>query len=221
MRRGTSATPAQFRLSPTTPSLPIWQPPTPPARARRLAPSRTSSARRSTTASSSLTPTASRATASSRPPSVTREARRRSGARSPPGMSTRTQPCLTQMSAQFGAVGPGSTAQDLSSAINVPGLSNLSLTIVGASLAGVIVTGTGTYNGAGWAGTVVLFRHGGELEIFAVGATVFNVSVPAQQVVQQIGSAIGQDPSNINPGFVVDRLFTCEGVAMIDGRVGA
>ena len=131
------------------------------------------------------------------------------------------EPCVTQMIAQFGAVRHGYTAQDLSSAINVPGLSNLSLTIVGASLAGVIVTGTGTYNGAGWTGTVVLFRHGGELEIFAVGATVFNVSVPAQQVVQQIGSAIGQDPSNINPGFVVDRLFTCEGVAMIDGRVGA
>ena len=63
--------------------------------------------------------------------------------------------------------------------------------------------------------------HGGVLEIFAVGATVFNVSVPAEQIVQQIGSAIAQDPNNINPGFVVDRLFTCKGVLMIDGRVGS
>jgi hypothetical protein len=60
--------------------------------------------------------------------------------------------------------------------------------------------------------------HGGALEIFAVGATVFGVSVPAQQIVQQIGTAIGQDPTNINPGFTVDRLFTCSGVLMIDGR---
>jgi hypothetical protein len=38
--------------------------------------------------------------------------------------------------------------------------------------------------------------------------------------VQQIGSAVAQDPTNINPGFVVDRLFTCNSVLMIDGRTG-
>jgi hypothetical protein len=128
------------------------------------------------------------------------------------------EPCVSATIAQFGAVRHSYTAQDLAGAINVPGLSNLNLTIVGNSLAGAIVTGTGTYNGVGWTGTVVLFKHGGELEIFAVGATVFNVSVPAQQVVQQIGSALAQDPSNINPGFTVDRLFTCNSVVMIDGR---
>jgi hypothetical protein len=128
------------------------------------------------------------------------------------------EPCATATIAQNGAVRHGYTAQDLANAINVPGLSNLSLNIVGESLAGSIITGNGTYNGVGWTGTVVLFMHGGVLEIFAVGATVFNVSVPAQQIVQQIGAAIAQDPTNINPGFVVDRLFTCKGVLMIDGR---
>jgi hypothetical protein len=112
----------------------------------------------------------------------------------------------------------GYTSQDLASAINVSGLSNLNLTIIGSALAGAIVTGTGTYNGVGWTGTIVLAMHGGALEIFAVGATVFGVSVPAQQIVQQIGTAIGQDPTSINPGFTVDRLFTCSGVLMIDGR---
>ena len=103
----------------------------------------------------------------------------------------------------------------------MPGLSNLHLALVRDSVAGGIITGTGTYNGVGWTGTVVLFMHGGVLEIFAVGATVFNVSVPAEQIVQQIGSAIAQDPTNINPGYVVDRLFTCNGVLMIDGRTHA
>jgi len=42
--------------------------------------------------------------------------------------------------------------------------------------------------------------------------------VPAQQVVQQIAAAIGQDPSNVNPGFMVDRLFTCNSVMIVDGR---
>jgi hypothetical protein len=126
--------------------------------------------------------------------------------------------CTTSNIRQNGAVREGYTSQDLAGAIMVSGLSNLNLTIVGSSLAGAIVTGTGTYNGVGWTGTVVLAMHAGALEIFAVGATVFNVSVPAQQIVQQIGSAIGQDPTNINPGFVVDRLFTCSGVLMIDGR---
>jgi hypothetical protein len=129
-----------------------------------------------------------------------------------------SEPCATATIASFGAVRHGYTPQDLAGAINVPGLSNLHLALVGDSVAGGIITGTGTYNGVGWTGTVVLFMHGGVLEIFAVGATVFNVSVPAEQIVQQIGSAIAQDPTNINPGYVVDRLFTCNGVLMIDGR---
>jgi hypothetical protein len=126
--------------------------------------------------------------------------------------------CTTSNIRQNGAVREGYTSQDLSSAVAVSGLSSLSLKIVGNSLAGAVITGTGTYNGVGWTGTVVLAMHAGALEIFAVGATVLNLSVPAQQIVQQIGAAIGQDPTNINPGFVVDRVFTCGGVLMIDGR---
>ena len=131
------------------------------------------------------------------------------------------EPCATATIAQNGAVRHGYTPQNLAAAINVPGLSNLHLSYAGNSVAGGIITGTGTYNGVSWTGTVVLFWHGGVLEIFAVGATVFNVSVPAAQVVQQIGAAIAQDPTNINPGYRVDRLFTCNGVLMIDGRAGA
>ena len=128
------------------------------------------------------------------------------------------EPCATATIAQNGALRHGYTAQDLANAINVPGLSNLSLKILGESLAGSIITGNGTYNGVGWTGTVVVFMHGGVLAIVAVGATVLSVSVPAQTIVQQIGAAIAQDPTNINPGFVVDRIFTCKGVLMIDGR---
>jgi hypothetical protein len=128
------------------------------------------------------------------------------------------EPCTSANVHANGAVREGFTPQDLVNAIQVSGLSNLKLTIVGSSLAGAVINGSGTYDGVGWSGTVVLAMHGGALEIVPVGATVFNVSVPAQQIVQQIGSAIGQDPTNINPGFVVDRLFTCSGVLLIDGR---
>jgi len=100
----------------------------------------------------------------------------------------------------------------------VSGLSNLDLTIFGNSLAGAIVAGSGTYNGVSWTGTVVVFRHGGLLQIIAVGATVFGVAIPPEQALNQIGSVIGQDPNNINLGFQVDRLFTCNGVILIDGR---
>lgn len=130
------------------------------------------------------------------------------------------EPCATATVSSFGAVRHGYTPQDLAAAISVPGLSNLKLSFAGDSVAGGIITGTGTYNGVSWTGTVVLFWHGGVLEIFPVGATVFNISVPATQIVQQIGAAIAQDPTNINPGYRVDRLFTCQGVLMIDGRVG-
>ena len=126
--------------------------------------------------------------------------------------------CSSAAIDQNRAVRHAYTAQDLSGAIQVSGLSNISLTIVGDSLAGGIINGSGKYDGVGWNGTVVLAAHAGTLEILAVGATVFGVSVPAQQVVQQIGSAIGQDPSSVNPGFIVDRLFTCNSVLIIDGR---
>jgi hypothetical protein len=117
-----------------------------------------------------------------------------------------------------GAVRRGYTAKDLAAAVQVSGLSNLSVTIAPNSPAGAIVNGTGTYNGVGWTGSVVLVPHGGLIEIVAVGATVFGVNVPAQQIVQQIGSAIGQDPTKLNPGYAVDRLFACKSVVMIDGR---
>ncbi len=126
--------------------------------------------------------------------------------------------CVSSDIDQNGAVRRGYTDKDLASAVQVSGLSNLSVTIAPNSPAGAIVTGQGTYNGVGWTGSVLLVPHNGVVEIMAVGATVFGVSVPAQQIVTQIGSAIGQDPTNLNVGFIVDRLFACDSVVMIDGR---
>jgi FecR protein len=128
------------------------------------------------------------------------------------------EPCVSSDIDQNGAVRRGYTDKDLASAVQVSGLSNLSVTIAPTSPAGAIVTGKGTYDGVGWTGSVLLVPHNGVVEIMAVGATVFGVNVPAQQIVQQIGSAIGQDPTNLNVGFIVDRLFACDSVVMIDGR---
>lgn len=129
--------------------------------------------------------------------------------------------CQSADTESGGAIHRGYTAQDLTGAVNVSGLTNLHLTVDGDSTAGSIITGSGTYNGLGWNGTVVLSTHDGVLDITAVGGQVMGFNVPAQQVVMQVASAIGQDPANMNPGFVVDRLFTCSGVLMLDGRVGA
>jgi FecR protein len=128
------------------------------------------------------------------------------------------EPCVSSDTDQNGAVRRGYTATDLAAAVQVSGLSNLTVSIAQNSPAGAIVTGKGTYDGVGWTGSVLLVPHNGVVEIMAVGATVFGVSVPAQQIVQQIGSAIGQDPTNLNVGFIVDRLFACDSVVMIDGR---
>ena len=128
------------------------------------------------------------------------------------------EPCVSSDIDQNGAVRRGYAANDLAAAVQISGLSNLRVTIAPNSPAGAIVTGKGTFNGVGWTGAVLLVPHRGVVEIIAVGATVFGVSVPAQQIVQQIGSAIGQDPTNLNIGFIVDRLFACNSVVMIDGR---
>jgi FecR protein len=125
--------------------------------------------------------------------------------------------CVSSDIDQNRAVRRGYTDTDLGAAVQVSGLSNLTVSIAPNSPAGAIVTGQGTYNGVGWTGSVLLVAHNGVVEIIAVGATVFGVSVPAQQIVQQIGSAIGQDPTNLSVGFTVDRLFACNSVLMIDG----
>jgi len=131
--------------------------------------------------------------------------------------------CASADIAQNHAVHRGYTARDLINALNqsggVSGLSNLTLTISENSVAGAIITGKGTYNGLGWTGSVVLVAHNGVFEIMPTGGTVFGMNVPAAQVVQQIAAAIGQDPSSVNPGFVVDRLFTCSSVMMVDGHL--
>jgi ferric-dicitrate binding protein FerR (iron transport regulator) len=121
-----------------------------------------------------------------------------------------------------GAVHRGYTAQDLINAVQSSGagLSNLKLTLSENSAAGAIINGSGTYNGVGWSGSVVLVAHNGVLDIMPTGGNVFGMNLPAQQVVQQIAAAIGQDPSNVSPGFMVDRLFTCNAVMMVDGRTG-
>src|SRR6266851_629260 len=119
-----------------------------------------------------------------------------------------------------GAVHRGYTAQDLVTAVQQSGagLSNLKLTISENSATGAIINGSGTYNGVGWSGSVVLVAHNGVFDIMPTGGSVFGMNVPAQQVVTQIAAAIGQDPSNVSPGFMVDRLFTCNSVMMVDGR---
>ncbi|HEY8863455.1 MAG TPA: FecR family protein [Candidatus Dormibacteraeota bacterium] len=128
------------------------------------------------------------------------------------------EPCVSSDIDLNRAVRRGYSAKDLAAAIQVSGLSNLNVTIAPTSPAGAIVTGTGTYTGVGWTGSVLLVAHGGGIEIIPVGGTVLGINVPAQQIVQQIGSAIGQDPTNLSPGYTVDRLFACNSVVMIDGR---
>src|SRR5438128_9604015 len=123
---------------------------------------------------------------------------------------------------QFGAVHHGYTAQDLISAVKLSGqasgISNLSLSFSENSIAGAIITAKGIYNGFTWSGSAALVAQNGVLDIMPTGGTIFGMNVPAQQVVEQIAAVIGQNPSNLDPGFVVDRLFTCNSVMMVDGR---
>jgi len=100
----------------------------------------------------------------------------------------------------------------------VSGLTNLNLSLASDSAAGAIITGSGTYNGVGWSGSVVLGARNGAIALMPTSGNVFGMNVPAQQLVQQIAATIGQDPSNVNPGFAVDRLFTCSSVLMLDGH---
>ena len=130
--------------------------------------------------------------------------------------------CVSADIDQNGAIHRGYTAQDLVQAVQqsgqASGLSNLSLSISANSAAGAIVTGSGSYNGVSWSGSVVLVARNGSLAIQPVSGSMFGLSLPAQQVLQQIAQIVGADPSDISPGFSVDRLFTCSSVLMVDGR---
>src|SRR5438093_1129515 len=111
--------------------------------------------------------------------------------------------CKSADIAQFGAVHRGYTARDLITAVEqsqTSGVSNLSLTISENTIAGAIISAKGTYNGFSWSGSAVLATLNGSLAIQPTGGTIFGMSVPARQVVEQIAAVIGQAPSNIKPG---------------------
>jgi len=126
--------------------------------------------------------------------------------------------CVSATIETNGAVRHAYTGQDLSSTVAVSGLSNVSITVKGDSTSGGIISGTATYNGVGVSGDAVIYAHGGLVGVIPVSASALGVNVPAEQVASQIASVAGSDLSNINPGFYVDRLFTCQSVLMIDGR---
>ena len=129
--------------------------------------------------------------------------------------------CKSADTEQNRAIHRGYTAQDLVAAVQqsgASGISNLRLSMSENSIAGAIITAGGTYNGFAWTGSAVLSANGGRLAIMPTGGTIFGMNVPAQQVVDQIAAVIGQNPSDVNPGFFVDRLFTCSSVMMVDGH---
>ena len=128
------------------------------------------------------------------------------------------EPCATANIEQNGAVRHSYSAADLVGAVNISGLSNLNVDILGDTTGGAILTGSATYNGLGLAGTLLLYAHGGNIGVIPLAASVLGVQIPPQQAGQQIASALGQDPNNINVGFKVERLFTCQNVLMIEGR---
>lgn len=124
---------------------------------------------------------------------------------------------------QLGAIHRGYTAQDLVTAVQQSGgssgVSNLRLTISQSTVSGAIISAQGMYNGFSWSGSAVLTAHNGVFQIMPTGGTIFGLNVPAQQVVDQIAAVIGQNPNSVDPGFIVDRLFTCDSVMIVDGRV--
>jgi hypothetical protein len=128
------------------------------------------------------------------------------------------EPCATANIEQNGAVRHSYGAGDLVSAVNVSGISNLSVTILGDTTGGAIITGGATYNGIGLGGTLLLYAHGGNIGVIALAASAYGASVPATWAESQIASVLGQDPSNVSVGFHVERLFTCQNVLMIEGR---
>src|SRR5258708_7094344 len=117
--------------------------------------------------------------------------------------------CVSSDIDQNGAVRRGYTDKDMAAAVQVSGLSNLTVTIAPNSPAGAIVTGQGTYHGGGWTGSVLLGPHNGGGEIMAVGATGFGGGGAAQQIVQQIRSADGQDATGGRAavGVAIHRLL--------------
>ena len=130
------------------------------------------------------------------------------------------EPCQAVINEQNRAVRHAYTGQTLAATAtsSVSGLSNVQINIIGSSTAGAILQGSASFNGIAFTGTLLLYAHGGNLGVIALAATAIGATIPAQQAVQQIASALGDDPANLGAGFHIDRLFTCNGVMMIDGR---
>ena len=128
------------------------------------------------------------------------------------------EPCQSTNIDKNGAVRRGLSESDLAGAISVQGVTDLKAHITGQSVSGAIIDGSATFNGAAVTGTGVMFAANGNIGVIAVAATLLGVGIPAQSAANQIAAAVGQDLTHINPGYHVDRLYSCPGVLMIDGH---
>src|SRR3989442_10097630 len=113
---------------------------------------------------------------------------------------------------QNGAVHRGYSAQDLIDSVQqsgqVSGLSNLKLAINDDSAAGAIITGSGTYNGAGWSGTIVIVAHNGVFDIMPTGGSVFGGNVPASHTRQHNPGGLRPKPPEREPALSGRRVFS-------------
>src|SRR5260370_11274333 len=114
------------------------------------------------------------------------------------------EPCASANIDSRGAVRRGLTSQDLAGSIQVSGVSNLNLTVVGNSLAGAVLKGTGTFDGASWTGTVILLKHGQGLQVTAVGGPAFGGARPPEPGMSHIRAAVRHGPPSINHPIPVD-----------------
>src|SRR5260370_15604760 len=117
------------------------------------------------------------------------------------------EPCASANIDSRGAVRRGLTSQDLAGGIQVSGVSNLNLTVVGTSLAGAVLKGTGTFDGAAWTGTGILLKHGQGLQVTAVGSPAFGEAGPPQQGLSHSAPLGRQDPSPHHTPFLPPPLF--------------
>lgn len=118
--------------------------------------------------------------------------------------------CASGSTDTAGAVRSVLSSKDAEQALVQSGGSNVSVNFSGSGSGGAVISGSGNFSGTGVAGSGILYvGSNGTLAGQILNVTVNGINI-TQQVSEQLSSLTGHNIGQMDPGYTLDRVYTCQ-----------
>lgn len=119
--------------------------------------------------------------------------------------------CASGSSDTGGAVRNVLSSTDAEQALVQAGGSNVAVNFSGAGNGGAVIAGSGTFSGTAVAGSAILYvGSNGTLSAQVLSVTLNGINI-TQQITEQLTSATGHNIQDLDVGYTLDRVYTCQG----------